>query len=221
MCSAETGSGKTAAFLIPILSHLYNQHYNSSLKNKQQGLLSSYSLSHNTANMNKKFDVDSLSAIPKCIILVPTRELCKQIEQEVHKLQFDSPIQSLSIYGGTNLNEQAIELAKGKNDILIATPGRLYDLMNRKIISLEYVDYLVLDEADRMLDMGFEPQIRQIIHYIPNNRQTYMFSATFPTSIQQLAQDYLNSTYIYVQIGLIGRAATTINQKIYSSKWFI
>ncbi|CAE8613132.1 unnamed protein product, partial [Polarella glacialis] len=139
---------------------------------------------------------------PDSMILTPTRELCIQIYEEALKFCHRTPYRCTLIYGGAKPKEQMQELAKGA-DVLIATPGRLNDFIGRDILSVEKVSVLVLDEADRMLDMGFESQIREICetHGMPpkEKRQTMMFSATFPNNCQLMAQDFL---YNYVWIGV-------------------
>ncbi len=121
------------------------------------------------------------------------------------------------VYGGASINTQSFELSKGC-DILTATPGRLVDLIQRDVLSLEKVKFLVLDEADRMLDMGFEPQIRRIVEQegMPScseGRQTLMFSATFPSDIQMLARDFLRD-YIFLTVGRVGSTSQNITQVV-------
>merc|ERR1719191_551896 len=118
------------------------------------------------------------------------------------------------VYGGTEYHVSKQQIAGGI-DLIVATPGRLQDLVERKHISLSKIKYLVLDEADRMLDMGFEPQIRQIVQRLgmPRQRQTVMTSATFPPDVQHLATDFLRE-YVFVAIGRVGGAAKTIKQKL-------
>jgi len=138
------------------------------------------------------------------VILAPTRELALQIHQECKKFCFNTGLIPQCIYGGDEAREQMRNLNKGC-DILVATPGRLVDFLTRGKISLSKVKHFILDEADRMLDMGFEDQIRYIIEKedLPKkeNIQTLMFSATFPKEIQQLAADFLKTNYIFLTIG--------------------
>lgn len=118
------------------------------------------------------------------------------------------------VYGGADVGTQIRQLERGC-DVLVATPGRLVDLIERGRVSLSCVKFLILDEADRMLDMGFEPQIRRIVEQedMPRERRTFMFSATFPKDIQRLASDFLDD-YIYVTVGRVGSAAADIVQKV-------
>ena len=158
---AQTGTGKTAAFSLPILE-----------------LLSS----------------DGVKARPKCprvLILAPTRELAGQIRDEIAGYARHTPIRYTCIFGGVNANPQIRTMAKGV-DILVATPGRLLDLANQRHVDLSEVDYLVLDEADRLLDMGFIRDIKRIIRQLPEERQSLLFSATMPAEVADLAAAILN-----------------------------
>jgi ATP-dependent RNA helicase RhlE len=158
---AQTGTGKTAAFAIPILQHLYNDNY------------------HNARY--KKI---------KALIVTPTRELAIQIEESFTKYGKYTGIKNTVIFGGVKQGAQTQTLRKGV-DVLIATPGRLLDLINQGFISLKNVEYFVLDEADRMLDMGFIHDIKKIIAELPVKRQSLFFSATMPLDIVQLSQKIL------------------------------
>ena len=128
---------------------------------------------------------------PLALVLAPTRELATQIYDEARKFAYRSRVRPAVVYGGANVSDQMRELDRGCH-LLVATPGRLVDFLDRGKISLEYCNFLCLDEADRMLDMGFEPQIRRIVEQDnmppPGKRQTLMFSATFPKEIQMLAR---------------------------------
>ena len=188
MSCAQTGSGKTCAFLLPVIAHL---------------------------GAPEGGDPDSLAARPSVVVMAPTRELAIQIHHEARRLTFDesprtAPLRAVVVYGGADAKAQLRELAKGV-DILVATPGRLQDFVDRGVVSLAGTAYLVLDEADRMLDMGFEPQIRKLVlqRDMPpkHARQTLMFSATFPQSIQQLAKAFLR---VYTWVG-VGRVGSTVN----------
>eukprot|EP01120_Amphizonella_sp_Union-15-10_P011712 TRINITY_DN5033_c0_g1_i2.p1 TRINITY_DN5033_c0_g1~~TRINITY_DN5033_c0_g1_i2.p1 ORF type:complete len:469 (+),score=74.06 TRINITY_DN5033_c0_g1_i2:525-1931(+) len=197
MACAQTGSGKTAAFLFPTIAKI------SASPAKDSRLVGS--------DFNKRRKV-----YPSCLVLAPTRELASQIHKEARKFTYRSPLRSVVVYGGADLNKQIRELEKGC-DILVATPGRLCDIMERGKISLAEVQYLCIDEADRMLDMGFEKQIRHIVENedMPTTaqRQTLMFSATFPKEIQRLAQDFLND-YIFLRVGRVGSTTDFITQHI-------
>jgi ATP-dependent RNA helicase DDX3X len=192
MCCAQTGSGKTCAFLLPICASLAKS---------------------DTGNGNSGQVQRGVS--PRCIVLAPTRELASQIELEAQKLchQFPS-IQTVAVYGGVNQRTQIRNLAFGC-DIVVATPGRLTDFVDRSIIKLDKVQFLVLDEADRMLDMGFEPQIRKLVlksGMTPKERrQTLMFSATFPANIQLLASEFLRA-YTWIGVGRVGSTTDNITQ---------
>lgn len=148
---------------------------------------------------------------PIVLVLAPTRELAVQIKDECSKFGSSSRIRNTCVYGGAPKGPQIRDLAKG-SEIVIATPGRLIDMLEQRKTNLRRVTYLVLDEADRMLDMGFEPQIRKILTQIRPDRQTLMWSATWPKSVQALAHDFLHD-YIQVTIGSMELAAShTITQ---------
>ncbi|KAJ1867779.1 ATP-dependent RNA helicase dbp2 [Coemansia sp. RSA 989] len=143
---------------------------------------------------------------PIVLILAPTRELAVQIQTECNKYGANSRIRNTCVYGGTSRGPQIRDLRRGV-EICIATPGRLIDMLQIGVTNLRRVTYLVLDEADRMLDMGFEPQIRKIVDQIRPDRQTLMWSATWPKDVQQLARDFLQD-YIQVNIGSLDLAAS-------------
>lgn len=191
MACAQTGSGKTAGFLFPVIS----------------ALLKKGALEDPESRRGK-------CAYPSALVLAPTRELASQIYEEAMKFCYCTGIRSVVVYGGASVQEQQRELDRGV-DILVATPGRLVDLIERGRIHLAIIQFLVLDEADRMLDMGFEPQIRRIVQEegMPVTRQTFMFSATFPVEIQRLAGDFMNE-YIFVAVGRVGAASKDVTQRI-------
>ncbi|KAI8929960.1 P-loop containing nucleoside triphosphate hydrolase protein [Entophlyctis helioformis] len=191
MACAQTGSGKTAAFLIPILS-----------QNFVDG-------APNSAPEDRRAKIKPVS-----LILAPTRELALQIYEEAKKFSYRSWVRPCVAYGGTPMGDQLRDLERGCQ-LLVATPGRLVDLMERGRVSLANIRYLVLDEADRMLDMGFEPQIRRIVEEedMPVERQTLMFSATFPRNIQMLARDFLRD-YVFLAVGRVGSTSENITQRI-------
>ncbi|CAG8580732.1 7072_t:CDS:2, partial [Racocetra fulgida] len=143
---------------------------------------------------------------PIVLILAPTRELAVQIQQECTKFGKSSKIKNTCVYGGVPKGPQARELSHGV-EICIATPGRLIDMLESRRTNLRRVTYLVLDEADRMLDMGFEPQIRKIVEQIRPDRQTLMWSATWPKEVKRLAEDYLHD-FIQVNIGSLDLSAS-------------
>jgi ATP-dependent RNA helicase DDX3X len=197
MACAQTGSGKTGGFLFPILHALFANGPQANVA-PQTGF-----------GRNRK-------AYPTALILAPTRELVSQIHDEARKFAYRSWVKPAVVYGGADIGSQLRQLDQGC-DLLSATPGRLVDLMERGRISMANVRYLVLDEADRMLDMGFEPQIRRIVQQadMPDvmDRQTLMFSATFPREIQMLARDFLKD-YIFLSVGRVGSTSENITQKI-------
>jgi ATP-dependent RNA helicase DDX3X len=196
MACAQTGSGKTAAFLVPILNQMY------------EGGLSAAPQNNRAYNRRKQF--------PLGLVLAPTRELATQIYEEARKFSYRSRMRPAVLYGGNNTNEQMKELDRGCH-LIVATPGRLEDMITRGKVGLDNIRFLVLDEADRMLDMGFEPQIRRIVEEsnMPpsGDRQTLMFSATFPKAIQELASVFLHN-YIFLAVGRVGSTSENITQTI-------
>lgn len=178
---AQTGTGKTAAFSIPILQNLS--------KNK-------ISTNH-----------------IKALILTPTRELAIQIEENINAYGKYLPLKQLVIFGGVKQGNQEAALRKGV-DILVATPGRLLDFIAQGIISLKNLEIFVLDEADRMLDMGFVHDVKRIIKLLPQRRQTLFFSATMPAEIQKLANSILNNP-VKVEVTPVSSTADTIKQSVY------
>ncbi|XP_021760825.1 DEAD-box ATP-dependent RNA helicase 52C-like [Chenopodium quinoa] len=199
MACAQTGSGKTAAFCFPIIAGILKR-------------VPPYRppLSRGGGGGNGRM------ACPVALIMSPTRELSSQIHDEATKFAYQTGVKVAVAYGGTPMAEQLRRLAKGV-DILVATPGRLVDMVERGKVSLRMIRYLALDEADRMLDMGFEPQIRKIVQQMdmppPGSRQTMLFSATFPTEIQKLAADFLTN-YIFLTVGKVGSSTDLIKQNI-------
>lgn len=178
---AQTGTGKTAAFVIPMLQHIQN---------------------------NPTKDI-------KALVIVPTRELAKQIDELIDGLAYHSPVRSVAIYGGGKADDWSVQQNAIKNgaDILIATPGRLIAHMQLGYLDLSHLKFLVLDEADKMLDMGFYEDIMGIIDKTPKNRQSLMFSATMPPNIRKLAKEILiNPEEISIKVSL---PAEKIRQFIY------
>ena len=159
---AQTGTGKTAAFLLPVLNKLSEGNH----------------------------PEDAIN----CIVMSPTRELAQQIDQQMEGFSYFLPVSNVAVYGGNDgalFEQQKRGLTLGA-DVVIATPGRLLAHLNLGYVDLSKVSYFILDEADRMLDMGFYEDIMQIVKYLPKERQTIMFSATMPSKIQQLAKNILN-----------------------------
>jgi ATP-dependent RNA helicase DDX3X len=151
---------------------------------------------------------------PVTLVLAPTRELAIQIYEEAKKFAYRSWVRPCTVYGGTPIMDQIRDLERGCG-LLVATPGRLVDLIERRKVSLADIKYLVLDEADRMLDMGFEPQIRRIVEEedMPVTRQTLMFSATFPKNMQMMARDFLLD-YVFLAVGKVGASSGNITQEV-------
>lgn len=180
---AQTGTGKTAAYLLPVIHKLVSAHA----------------------------DLDSF----KCLVIVPTRELALQIDQQVEGFTYFCPLSSVAVYGGGEGNlweTQKTALTEGV-EIVIATPGRLIAHLNMGYVDTSNVEYLILDEADRMLDMGFYDDIVKIIGYLPKERQTLLFSATMPDKIRNLANKILNNP---VQISLsVSKPAENVVQAAY------
>lgn len=180
---AQTGTGKTAAYLIPILNRLNSGNYPS----------------------------DSIN----CLIMAPTRELAQQIDQQIEGFSYFMPVSSYAVYGGNDgqrFEQERKGLTMGA-DIIVATPGRLISHINMGHIDLSKISFFVLDEADRMLDMGFNDDIMKIVSYLPQNRQTIMFSATMPSNIQLLAHCILQNP-VEVKIA-ISKPSDNILQHIY------
>jgi ATP-dependent RNA helicase RhlE len=175
---AQTGTGKTAAFTLPIVDRL----------------------------------VDGPQRT-RALVLTPTRELCVQVEESVHKYAKHSELTVVSVYGGVPLEPQQKMLRAGV-DIVVATPGRLIDHLERQNVVFDDLEVLVLDEADRMLDMGFAPQINRIVSDVPKYRQTLLFSATMPPEVEALARKYLRKP-IVVQVGRRSQAASTVTHAVY------
>lgn len=178
---AETGSGKTAAFTIPMIQHCLAQP------------------------PIRRGDG------PLALVLAPTRELAQQIEKEVKA--FSRSLESFRtaiVVGGTNMGEQRSELRAGVN-IVVATPGRFIDHLQQGNTSLSRISFVVLDEADRMLDMGFEPQIREVMQNLPEKHQTLLFSATMPVEIETLAQEYLSNP-VQVKVGQVSSPTANVSQ---------
>mmetsp|Transcript_103214 Transcript_103214/g.179062 ORF Transcript_103214/g.179062 Transcript_103214/m.179062 type:complete len:494 (+) Transcript_103214:86-1567(+) len=189
---AKTGSGKTLAFLLPAFMWMK--------KNKKSANPVDYNVG------------------PAVLVLTPTRELCFQIFSDAQK--FGEPVQitAACCYGGAPKRDQEWELQKGPM-CLIATPGRLNDFAKSSTVKFDMVHYVTLDEADRMLDMGFEPQVRQIVEKLGMGknsrfpRQSMMFSATFAKEVQLMAQDFLND-YVFITVGRVGSASEDVSQKV-------
>jgi ATP-dependent RNA helicase RhlE len=175
---AQTGTGKTAAFTLPIIDRLIDGPRRT-----------------------------------RVLILTPTRELCVQVEESFRKYAKHAPIAVVAVYGGVPLDPQEKKLRDGV-DVVVATPGRLIDHLERQNVVFDDLEVLVLDEADRMLDMGFAPQINRIVSEVPKYRQTLLFSATMPPEVEALARKYLRKPVV-VQVGVRSAAANTVTHAVY------
>jgi ATP-dependent RNA helicase RhlE len=175
---AQTGTGKTAAFTLPIIDRLIDGPRRT-----------------------------------RALILTPTRELCVQVEESFRKYARHAPIAVVAVFGGVPLDPQEKKLRAGV-DVVVATPGRLIDHLERQNVVFDDLEVLVLDEADRMLDMGFAPQINRIVSELPPYRQTLLFSATMPPEVEALARKYLRKPVV-VQVGVRSAAASTVTHAVY------
>lgn len=186
MAGAQTGTGKTAAFSLPMLQKL--------------------------------LPLASTSASParhpvRALILTPTRELAIQVEESVKVYAKHTALRSLVVYGGVDIRTQTPSLMKGV-EVLVATPGRLLDHVEQRTVQLGQVQMLVLDEADRMLDMGFMPDLKRILALLPKQRQNLMFSATFSNEIKKLADDFLTKPTL-VEVARSNAASENVTQKVH------
>ncbi len=184
--SAQTGTGKTAAFALPIIQRLQEM-----------------------PNVGGR-------KVPRALVLAPTRELALQIKESFHTYAQNSRVKTTAIYGGVPKRRQIQAIKRGV-DVIIATPGRLLDLINMKIFDLNAIEYYVLDEADRMLDMGFIHDVKNITSKLPTPHQTMLFSATLPSSILQLSKTLLNHP-IRIEVAKDNTPLDTVNQSIYFVK---
>ena len=185
MASAQTGTGKTAGFTLPLLQHLITRQPHAKGRRPVRAL-----------------------------ILTPTRELAAQIGENVRDYSKYLNIRSLVVFGGVSINPQMMKL-RGGVDVLVATPGRLLDLEHQNAVKLDQVEILVLDEADRMLDMGFLPDISRILKLLPANRQSLMFSATFSPDIARLAKNFLKPDPFMIEVARQNQTADTVTQEVF------
>ncbi|HXW05737.1 MAG TPA: DEAD/DEAH box helicase [Vicinamibacterales bacterium] len=183
---ADTGTGKTAAFLLPILNRM----------------------------LKARAAAPEERGFTRVLILSPTRELCVQIEDDVQGFTYHTDLTSIAVYGGVPMDAQERALKSGV-DIVVATPGRLMDHMRNGAVAFDKLDTLVLDEADRMMDMGFWPDVRRIVAALPDSaaRQTLLFSATMPEEVMKLADEVVKHAK-YVQIGTHGGPAKSITHTV-------
>jgi len=186
LAAAQTGTGKTAAFTLPILDRLRG-HANTSFSPARHPV--------------------------RCLVLTPTRELAVQVADSVKTYGRHVPLRSAVVYGGVPLDPQIKELRAGI-EILVATPGRLLDLVGQRATNLAQAEILVLDEGDRMLDMGFMPDIRRILDLLPSRKQTLLFSATFSDEIKGLAGSILHDP-VTIEVARHGTAAESVRQLVY------
>jgi superfamily II DNA/RNA helicase len=187
MGAAQTGTGKTAAFSLPLLQRML-KHENSSTSPARHPV--------------------------RALVLLPTRELADQVAQQVKLYSKHTSLRSTVVFGGIDMKPQTLELKKGV-EILVATPGRLLDHIEAKNAVLNQVEYVVLDEADRMLDIGFLPDLQRILSYLPKQRTTLLFSATFSPEIKRLASSYLQNP-VTIEVARPNETASTVEQHFYS-----
>ena len=187
MGAAQTGTGKTAAFSLPLL-HRLMKHENSSTSPARHPV--------------------------RALVLLPTRELADQVAQQVKLYAKYTNLRSAVVFGGMDMKPQTLELKRGV-EILVATPGRLLDHIEAKNAVLNQVEYVVLDEADRMLDIGFLPDLQRILSYLPKQRTTLLFSATFSPEIKRLANSYLQNP-VTIEVARANATASTVEQHFYS-----
>ncbi|MEZ8966597.1 RNA helicase [Vibrio breoganii] len=189
IAGANTGSGKTAAFALPMLQELFTKH----------DLVKSSSSKGNYVSG---------------LILVPTRELAKQVADNIksYAVHFNGEIKTVAVFGGVSTNAQ-MQALRGGTDILVATPGRLIDLISSNAIKLDRVQTLVLDEADRMLSLGFTEELSDLLAKLPKQKQTLLFSATFPEQVQALTQELLNDP---VEVQLQSDDESTVVQRVFN-----
>jgi len=187
MGAAQTGTGKTAAFSLPLLQRLLKYE--------------------NASTSPARHPV-------RALVLLPTRELADQVAQQVKLYARHTNLRSAVVFGGIDMKPQTLELKKGV-EVLVATPGRLLDHIEAKNAVLNQVEYVVLDEADRMLDIGFLPDLQRILSYLPKQRTTLLFSATFSPEIKRLANSYLNDP-VTIEVARPNATASTVEQHFYS-----
>jgi ATP-dependent RNA helicase RhlE len=187
MGAAQTGTGKTAAFSLPLLQRML-KHENASTSPARHPV--------------------------RALVLLPTRELADQVAQQVKLFAKNTNLRSAVVFGGIDMKPQTLELKKGV-EVLVATPGRLLDHIEAKNAVLNQVEYVVLDEADRMLDIGFLPDLQRILSYLPKQRTTLLFSATFSPEIKRLANSYLNDP-VTIEVARPNETASTVEQHFYS-----
>lgn len=194
IASAQTGSGKTAAFALPIIEYIDRARAREA-KTKASGAV-------------------MLPIVTRALVLVPTRELAIQVAEEFQRFSKNFPLKVATVYGGSSFSTQLKALKRGCH-VIVATPGRLFDHMQRKTVDLTRIEKLVLDEADRLMDMGFMPQVRKIVSKLPQNRQTIMFSATINKRIESIAAEYLSEPKV-VKANKEQIEPSAIEQKVFN-----
>lgn len=225
VASAQTGTGKTAAFMLPTLQRiavekpggaekLDAKEPNASAKPNAAAGRSAAAGPNASAKRNAKRGDTKRNAYPRALIITPTRELAAQIDNVAKSVCASTGQQAVIVTGGARYKHQITALQKGC-DVLVATPGRLIDLLDKKHTSLENIQVLVLDEADRMLDMGFWPSVHRIMEQLPKAHQTLLFSATLPASITSTIDALLKDAE-RIEIARTGQTAATIEQHLCS-----
>ncbi|MBF0954267.1 MAG: DEAD/DEAH box helicase [Atopobium sp.] len=219
VASAQTGTGKTAAFMLPTLQRIAVEKPDGAekpdAKERDVAAEPTAAAKRNTKRGSAKCNATAKrNAYPRALIITPTRELAAQIDDVAKSVCETTGQQAVIVTGGARYKHQITALQKGC-DVLVATPGRLIDLLDKKHTSLENIQVLVLDEADRMLDMGFWPSVRRIMEQLPKAHQTLLFSATLPTSITSTIDALLKDPE-RIEIARTGQTAATIEQHLCS-----
>ncbi len=202
---AQTGTGKTAAFALPILQRLHENPLSPEQRRAKPKR-------RRRSPRGRKHEADPDRPV-RALVITPTRELAAQIGESFDTYGKFLPLRNAVIYGGVRQGPQVKAMRAGV-DILVATPGRLLDLMGQGVVHLDHVEILVLDEADRMLDMGFIDDVRKIINACPDKRQSLLFSATMPPAIQHLADSILNDP-VEIRVAPEAPAAESVEQHLY------
>ena len=217
VASAQTGTGKTAAFMLPTLQRIAVEKPHEAEKpdaTERNAVSGRDAAAGRDAKRNAKRGSAKRGAYPRALIITPTRELATQIDDVAKSVCASTGQQAVIVTGGARYKHQITALQKGC-DVLVATPGRLIDLLDKKHTSLENIQVLVLDEADRMLDMGFWPSVRRIMEQLPKAHQTLLFSATLPASITSTIDALLKDPE-RIEIARTGQTAATIEQHLCS-----
>ena len=218
VASAQTGTGKTAAFMLPTLQRIAVEKpggaEKSDAKEPNASTKPNAAAGRNAKRGSTKRGDSKRNAYPRALIITPTRELAAQIDDVAKSVCASTDQQAVIVTGGARYKHQITALQKGC-DVLVATPGRLIDLLDKKHTSLENIQVLVLDEADRMLDMGFWPSVRRIMEQLPKAHQTLLFSATLPASITSTIDALLKDPE-RIEIARTGQTAATIEQHLCS-----